>query len=57
MPVTQTMSIETKNGEAVVLSFSAYRVRQEGNEIVLFDEKDAQAVQIVLADGTKHRIL
>jgi hypothetical protein len=51
------MSIETKNGEAVILSFSAYRVRQENNEIILFDEKGAEAVQIKLSDGTTHRIL
>jgi len=57
VPVTQTMSIETKNGEAVILSFSAYRVRQENNEIILFDEKGAEAVQIKLSDGTTHRIL
>jgi hypothetical protein len=57
MAITQAMSIETKNGEAVVLTFSAERVQQDGNVIVLLDKQGLEAVQITLAEGTKHRIL
>jgi len=57
MSISQTMSIETKNGEAVVLSFSAERMQQENNVIILLDEKGEAAVSITLLPGTTHRIL
>lgn len=57
MSISQTMSIETWNGEAVVLSFSTECLKQENGVLTLCDKKGNPAVVITLQPGTKHRIL
>jgi hypothetical protein len=57
MPISQTLSIETKNGEAVILSFSAERLKQENNVLTLLDKKGTPAVVITIQPLTTHRII
>ena len=57
MSISISYSIETKNGEAAVLSFSAERMQQENETITLLDANGDEAVTIRFAPGSKHRVL